>query len=265
MAMNLTGPQMKELLEALLEAFPSYKELARLVSFQFDENLGAIAGGGSLTDTAFELIQWARSRGYIEQLIRGALEENPTNPTLREVAERLLPSQGPSPSPATPTLADAEPRTQLRDALVGLFKRAIDASSIAVDAGLSLVDMNLSLPIADVWDRLIQEADRSGQLSQLVEVGLRKYPNDPGLNAVARQLRSLPSAVGAGELLDRIVRLLPSQFEMLVFQLGVPIQFLSGSTAPQATRAIELLRWAESAGTVEKVAIVLDAVAGKRR
>ncbi|HEX2573456.1 MAG TPA: toll/interleukin-1 receptor domain-containing protein [Polyangia bacterium] len=59
------------------------------------------------------------------------------------------------------------------------------------------------------------------------------------------------------EFLDRLARLLPSQFEELVFRLAVPTEYLSPSTAPLATRAIDLLRYLENAGRMEELASYL--------
>ncbi|MEP7126787.1 MAG: hypothetical protein ABJE95_38005 [Byssovorax sp.] len=53
-----------------------------------------------------------------------------------------------------------------------------------------------------------------------------------------------PAAMSQEQLLDILVNLLPAQLEMLIFKLGVPPAYLSGTTAPQATRSIEVLRWA---------------------
>ena len=49
---------------------------------------------------------------------------------------------------------------------------------------------------------------------------------------------------------------------ILVFKLAVPPAYLSATTAPQGTRSIEILRWAEPLGRLDDVARVLAEVSG---
>ena len=78
----LTGKQRKQLLDALVSAFPTTSSLSQMVSVELNQNLAAIAGGGSLIDAVFNLIQWAEARGQLDQLIDGALDANGANPDL---------------------------------------------------------------------------------------------------------------------------------------------------------------------------------------
>jgi hypothetical protein len=55
------------------------------------------------------------------------------------------------------------------------------------------------------------------------------------------------------ELLTRLSGLLPSQFEELVFRLAIAPGQLSGTTAPQITRAIEVLRHVENTGGLARL------------
>jgi len=56
------------------------------------------------------------------------------------------------------------------------------------------------------------------------------------------------------------MRLLPSQFEEILFRLGIPMKHLSGSSAPQATRAIEVLRHLEQQNALDRLARVLSEI-----
>ena len=76
--MKLTGKQLKQLHDALLGAF-SLADLQQMVKFELDENLDAIAGGGNLSQTVFNLIQWAERRGRMENLVQGAVNQNENN------------------------------------------------------------------------------------------------------------------------------------------------------------------------------------------
>jgi nucleoside phosphorylase/tetratricopeptide (TPR) repeat protein len=72
------------------------------------------------------------------------------------------------------------------------------------------------------------------------------------------------AAPGSSEhLLDALNRLLPAELEVLVFKLALPAAILSASSAPQATRAVEILRWADRAGRLDEVARRLAEVSGK--
>jgi hypothetical protein len=83
---KLTGPETKNLQDALLDAFPDQMDLSKMVRFQLEENLSEISEGGNLGDVVFALLEWARSRGRMEELIKGALAANPTNPLLKNFA-----------------------------------------------------------------------------------------------------------------------------------------------------------------------------------
>ncbi len=46
-------------------------------------------------------------------------------------------------------------------------------------------------------------------------------------------------------ILDALCGLLPGQFDRVLGEIGVPFEILSGPQTPQATRAVELIRWAK--------------------
>ncbi len=104
--MRLKGFERERLSEAIISAYPSKTKLKMMVSYQLDKNLDAIAGGDDLTEIVFSLIEWAESRGKLENLIEAAGKENPGNPDLREfkehIQEKYRPSSPPGFSPASP-------------------------------------------------------------------------------------------------------------------------------------------------------------------
>ncbi|MFO0762473.1 MAG: effector-associated domain EAD1-containing protein [Byssovorax sp.] len=51
------------------------------------------------------------------------------------------------------------------------------------------------------------------------------------------------------DLLDTLCNLLPAQLDLLIAKLDAPAHHLPGPNAPQATRAIDLLRWADQRPT----------------
>jgi endonuclease G, mitochondrial len=80
---NLTGKQREKLQLALLSAFPRRGNLEQFVSFSFNERLDELVEGGNYRKVVFDLIEWARSEGRLEELITGAYTANPGNPDLR--------------------------------------------------------------------------------------------------------------------------------------------------------------------------------------
>jgi hypothetical protein len=90
---QLTGPQRRQLFDALLSAFPTATDLERMVTFGLNENLARITTGSSLRDMVFSLMTWAEAQGRIEELVREALAANPGNAALRAFAQaaRLAP------------------------------------------------------------------------------------------------------------------------------------------------------------------------------
>lgn len=60
---------LKRLEQALLAAFPTRSDLARMIRVGLDENLEAITGAGSLQTIVFELVGWANAHGKLDTLI----------------------------------------------------------------------------------------------------------------------------------------------------------------------------------------------------
>jgi formylglycine-generating enzyme required for sulfatase activity len=88
--MQLSGSQCKQLSLALIDAFPNTISLARMLLYELDKNLIAVAGEGSLQDIVFGLIRAANSQGWVEDLVRAARNDNPRNPKLNAIAQELL-------------------------------------------------------------------------------------------------------------------------------------------------------------------------------
>jgi WD40 repeat protein len=82
-----------------------------------------------------------------------------------------------------------------------------------------------------------EQADRSSQLT-------REVPMTPP------------------DFLNRLARLLPSQFEEVLFRTSVPVAHLPGEGSPQTTRAIAVIRYLEQQKRLDQLARILDEVAG---
>jgi len=92
--MKLNGTQFGSLQNALLSAFPTPAALQQLVRTGLGVNPHAIgAGNVNIKDAVFDTLQWVESRGLTSELIVKALQENPTNPDLKQVSEDLVAGQ----------------------------------------------------------------------------------------------------------------------------------------------------------------------------
>src|SRR5215218_6028548 len=98
--MSLTGPQRRQLFQALLTAFPTQGELERVLGLHLNVRLATIAGGNNLNDIVFKVIEWAESRNRVTELVQAALAENEDLPILRTVATDLG-------VPVTPSVAES--------------------------------------------------------------------------------------------------------------------------------------------------------------
>ena len=87
--LRLTGPQQAVFEQALVDAFPSKDELARMLLYRLSKNLEAIALGDGLSIITFKLIQAAQAQGWIESLVARAREANPNNPKLVEFCQTI--------------------------------------------------------------------------------------------------------------------------------------------------------------------------------
>lgn len=85
---RLPGPLYKELIDALISAFPTYEKLEQMTRFELDENLAVIAGSRNLYDICFKLINWAETNEKVGNLIRGARKSNPNNLDLVRFEEK---------------------------------------------------------------------------------------------------------------------------------------------------------------------------------
>lgn len=87
--MQLSGEQLENLENALIDAFPDKVSLERMLFYNLDKNLNEVAGEGNLRYIAFKLIQTADAQGWVDQLIDAACRENPGNQLLQAIATEL--------------------------------------------------------------------------------------------------------------------------------------------------------------------------------
>ncbi|AFY54454.1 leucine-rich repeat (LRR) protein [Rivularia sp. PCC 7116] len=84
------GQILKELTNAIIDAYPNKTDLEMMVYFQLNENLNSITGGENTKQIVFELIKWAESTDKLEKLVHSACESNPGNQKLQRISKELL-------------------------------------------------------------------------------------------------------------------------------------------------------------------------------
>lgn len=85
--MKLTGRQIRRIQDALLDGYSSRDELRMMVRVELNENLDAIADGENLRVLVFNLLSWAEQTDQVDELVQGALNQNPGNAALAQLAQ----------------------------------------------------------------------------------------------------------------------------------------------------------------------------------
>src|SRR4051812_48355073 len=101
--MQLDGPQLKQLGQALIHAYPTRSALEQMMFHGLSMHLDAITAQGGLEQAVFEVLRWAQAQGRCEELVQAALASNSQNPELLRVAEQLGVSHDQTPSFGTTT------------------------------------------------------------------------------------------------------------------------------------------------------------------
>ncbi|AFY56938.1 leucine-rich repeat (LRR) protein [Rivularia sp. PCC 7116] len=83
------GQKLKELRDAIINAYPNKSNLKMMVRYELDENLDSITTGENMGVVVFELIAWAESLGKLQQLVKAACESNPGNSKLQRIKEEM--------------------------------------------------------------------------------------------------------------------------------------------------------------------------------
>lgn len=87
----LTGKQIGELRDALVDAFPSYAALKQMLHLQLEKKLEELVAKAGLKDSAYEIIILAQAEGWVRSLLSAAQKANPGNAKLKALVNELLP------------------------------------------------------------------------------------------------------------------------------------------------------------------------------
>ena len=158
---------------------------------------------------------------------------------------------GPTPPPFDEA-GDAGPldARAVREALASLYPHVSTARMVATDAGLNVSLIDTSGSGASVWFNIVAEAAKVGKVGDLVAHARREYPNSPAL-------RALTPRVASGEAFHALSRLLPAQFEEVVFRMSLPSHYLPSAVAPLAERATAVVRLCEQQRRLPELAAML--------
>jgi hypothetical protein len=116
--MKLSGKQIGEIQDALLDAYPDRDALRMMVRIELEENLESIADGSNQRVVIFNLINWADRVGCVDALIQGAYRQNDGNFAL----QRLMESWRATERPATDRTSFSRfPQTLAGRASVNIF------------------------------------------------------------------------------------------------------------------------------------------------
>jgi hypothetical protein len=74
----------------------------------------------------------------------------------------------------------------------------------------------------------------------------------------AAEPRTEEVLVTRGELLTRLARLLPVQFEEVLFRVDIPRGYVPGAGAPQLARAIAVIQYMEQQQRLPELARIID-------
>jgi hypothetical protein len=185
---NPTIPQQHAFHQAILKAFDE-SGLERLARFRLGVNLWEIVARGPLQTVAFELLSWTERHNRWEDLIKGALAENPSNGDLAAAGKGILASLGlawtetgvaPEPGAADlpPSTAPHSPGD--RKEVVRLFKK------LYPEAKLDTLIFLLELPIGAQPSQTLSHDQRCNAVLRWAV-----SPAGPGLPRLHEALREL--------------------------------------------------------------------------
>jgi hypothetical protein len=87
----------------------------------------------------------------------------------------------------------------LRDVLARLYTTESSARTFVKTALLNEANIAFSTRAKDNWTAILEEADRQGQVDQLIEVAMQEFPRNPDLQATAgayRNRATVPAGTG---------------------------------------------------------------------
>jgi hypothetical protein len=120
---NLKGSEIQKLRDALVDAFPSEKDMNEMTQVVLDKPVNHFVSSGTLLQQTFELINKVISQGLIQKLIMGAFELNPDNPHLKAFVENFNENFGKGEGEKINNFDNQEIINVIKEEVEGLHKR----------------------------------------------------------------------------------------------------------------------------------------------
>lgn len=131
---------------------------------------------------------------------------------------------------------DPEALAQLAD---GVVRQALHAENVSPSAFLHALVLTGS---DDIKALTILQKSPAETIGRYDVSGVRGYVREIITKSRSPQVHVSHGTAGKHDLFDTLCRLLPAQFEEVVFRLGIGSHLISPATAPQSIRAMEVLR-----------------------
>jgi hypothetical protein len=206
--LQLTGPQMERLSDALLDAFDR-NMLKQMLWFKLNKQLEHIvASDTSMRSIVFELIESAQREGWTGELLANAHDYNPGNPRLTAVYDEFFgpavpvpekPAREPAETVKTPLFKQSD-ILKLHELLLGANLASEDAIT-AMMGGMNL-DFRATLPTSGAPStRLLNILHILNSTGELLG---GEIPMETFLANAAYLARALPAAAKLEEYLKSI-------------------------------------------------------------
>lgn len=178
--LSVTGQPMKDMLEALTDAFPTHQSYNQLLQLGLELNPDSIASTEQdLRSRFYELLVYCSARGSIPHVLQAAENQNGESPKLRELLKRYPPLRSVS-------VWDKNRERRLRQALVAVYPESRQARRVVLDARVLARNVSYVVPIIDIWTAVINDAalEQGGALDRILEVALSEFPHNEHLRNV---------------------------------------------------------------------------------
>lgn len=174
----LTGSMREELVAAIKSALYNESEIEQFLSFRVGLSLDEVAGPGTLPARIGSVINWAIGQGRLRELVQKAHEYRKGNPDLRDFMGRYVTQASPPPPPAPSRIHwDRDRVRALRTLLAQLYPSSSNARTVAGDVGMQLSRVDFSGAAGTFWGSVLDEAQKSGLLDEVVTRAKQDYYN----------------------------------------------------------------------------------------
>lgn len=230
------------------------------ISVHADLRAVLLAEGVSLTVFLHHLLTGATQRTAGQPLECLAFVADPasfrvaTAPVLQAMARAAKQGLGAKSAPRSEAGGSASAAHDVRAlhaALLSAFPQHLDLKrAVFYGMEVNLDEVAGGQNLSGTVFSLVEWARSVGRLDELVAAAKRENPGNVKLRAYG--------AEASVDVLSQLIALLPSQFDELLLRLKASPSIFSSSSAPQTTRAVELVRFVQQRGMEDRLAVLLS-------